>query len=76
MTVHYLGSVEVARILGVAPATVRSYVAKGMLPEPAVIIGEGSKRANGWTEEQIIQWQDKRPGSGRWGERRPHADRV
>lgn len=69
MTTYYLGSVEVARLLGIAPSTVRSYVAKGMLPEPAVVIGEGAKRTSGWTKEQIIQWQQTRPGPGRWGTR-------
>lgn len=69
MTIHYLGSVEAAKILGITPATLRSYVAKGMLPEPAVVIGEGTKRTNGWTREQIVKWKEQRPGPGRWGPR-------
>ena len=66
MTVQYLGPAEVAayvtRELGgdIAPATVRQYASKGMMPEPDVRIGPNA----GWSEDTIATWWANRPGRG------------
>ena len=60
MTVQYLGPAEVAARVGLAPATIRDYAAKGRMPEPDVRIGPNA----GWTEASIDAWWANRPGQG------------
>lgn len=56
----YLGYNQVADMLGLDPATVRSYRRDGYLPQPDAVIGDRP----GWTEETIRRWQESRPGQG------------
>ncbi|HMT51185.1 MAG TPA: helix-turn-helix domain-containing protein [Dietzia sp.] len=55
---------QVAQHLGLSVRTVQDYRLDGRLPEPTMI-----GRTPTWTREQIDEWQDNRPGSGRWGKR-------
>ena len=65
MTAVYLGTRDLARLAGISPATANSYYKKGLLPEPAVLIGEeGGHQARGWTREQVEEWIANRPGQG------------
>lgn len=50
---------DVAEHLGVSPATVRSYAARGQMPAPDGRIG----RSPWWWSTTITQWD--RPGQGR-----------
>lgn len=64
MTTKYLGVKDIADLLGIKASTLSSYIAKGMLPEPDVIIGTGEKAIRGWTQENIVAWHSNRPGKG------------
>lgn len=57
---RYLTRREIAELLGVKHTTITGYEERGLLPEPDIILG----RAKGWTEENIIKWNDARPGRG------------
>ncbi|WP_197281001.1 helix-turn-helix transcriptional regulator [Microbacterium sp. No. 7] len=66
MTQHYLSPKEVAERIGVEPETVRTYAARGRMPEPDATIGF----IKGWLPETIDEWAASRPGQGRWGPRK------
>ena len=51
---------EVADRLGVKPETVRSYRARGLMPDPAAVYGQSPV----WTPEAIEAWIASRPGQG------------
>jgi hypothetical protein len=59
-----LTTADVAALLGVTAATVRSYVARGYLT-PDGHLG----RTPWWTRQTIADWQAKRPGQGKGGGR-------
>jgi multidrug efflux system membrane fusion protein len=44
--------------------TIKSYVRKGMLPEPDAVIESPTGQIKGWTAETVQAWIDNRPGSG------------
>lgn len=60
---------EVAALLGVTTATVRSYAARGILPPPDGRLG----RTPWWKRGTITAWQKTRPGQGAGGGR-PRSD--
>ena len=64
MPTDYLGTAAVAERAGLAVATVRSYIRKGLLPDADVIITTPSGPLRGWSPETIDQWQRSRPGRG------------
>lgn len=64
MPTEYLGTAAVAERAGLAVATVRSYIRKGLLPDADVIITTPSGPLRGWSPETIDQWQRSRPGRG------------
>lgn len=65
MSTTYLSSSEIATHLGLSANTIRSYLQKGLLPEPDVIIGASTSRpTQGWEQTTIDQWQANRPGRG------------
>jgi hypothetical protein len=64
MTTEYLGTAAVAEHAGLAVATIRSYIRKGLLPEADVIITTPSGPLRGWAPETIDEWQRARPGRG------------
>ncbi|MDK6240182.1 transcriptional regulator [Winkia sp. UMB3158] len=64
MSKQYLSVSDVAALAGVTVGTLRSYVYKGMLPEPEVLVGLETQ-ARGWSEESIRHWLANRPGRGR-----------
>lgn len=57
MTEHYLSTGDIAKQLGIGQSGMSRY----KLPEPAVIVGG---RYKGWTQEQIDEWIESRPGQG------------
>lgn len=59
---RYMSRAEVATYLGLA--SVRS-LSRLKLPAPDVIVGTHS----GWHTATIEQWNETRPGRGRWGPR-------
>lgn len=67
-----LTTADVAAILNVTPATVRSYAARGILPAPDGHLG----RTPWWSPERVEAWQAARPGQGAGGGRKAagHAD--
>jgi hypothetical protein len=60
-----LTTADVATVLGVTPATVRSYAARGVMPKPDGYLG----RTPWWYPNTICEWQAKRPGRGVGGGR-------
>lgn len=64
MTTEYLGTAAVAERLGLAVPTIRSYILRGLMPEPDVVISTPSGPLRGWAPETIDQWQRSRPGRG------------
>ena len=64
MTTEYLGTADAAARAGLAVATVRSYIHKGLMPEADVIITTPSGPLRGWAPETIDEWQRSRPGRG------------
>jgi len=64
MPTEYLGTAAVAERVGLAVATIRSYILKGLMPEADVIIATPSGPLRGWAPETIDQWQRSRPGRG------------
>lgn len=70
----YLGYAGVGELLGISPATVRSYhryalQGRNTLPPPDVMIGG----LPGWRRETIEDWNAARPGPGWWGDRESPA---
>ncbi|KXO98148.1 helix-turn-helix transcriptional regulator [Tsukamurella pseudospumae] len=57
---YYLSLGEVAQHTGVSLSTMKTYLARGYLPEPDAIIG----RNRGWRVETIDAWTQSRPGRG------------
>lgn len=57
----YLAAGGVAKRLGLSTNTVRRYVQKGMLPDPDVVLDDGTRRLRGWAAETIDAWQSQRP---------------
>lgn len=64
MAAEYLGTAAVAERVGLAVPTIRSYILKGLMPEPDVVISTPSGPLRGWTPETIDEWQCDRPGRG------------
>jgi hypothetical protein len=60
-----LTTADVADVLGVTPATVRSYAARGVLPKPDGHLA----RTPWWRPDTIIEWKASRPGQGKGGGR-------
>lgn len=56
---------DVAAMLGVTPATVRSYSARGVMPAPDGHLG----RTPWWERSTIETWATNRPGQGKGGGR-------
>lgn len=61
MTTTYLATSAVAQRLGLAPATIRSYIKKGMMPEPDAILDDRGRMLRGWLPTTIDAWQASRP---------------
>lgn len=59
--VDLLDIAGVAELLGVAPATVRGYRSRGLLPEPDGPYIGGSPA---WRRSTIERWRNSRPGRG------------
>lgn len=64
MTIEYLGAQAVAARVGLSVNTIRSYLAKGLLPEPDAVIVTSSGELRGWLPATIDQWASSRPGRG------------
>ena len=64
MPTEYLGTAAVAERVGLAVATIRSYILKGIMPEADVIITTPSGPLRGWAPETIDAWQASRRGQG------------
>lgn len=64
MPVEYLGAQAFAARVGLSVNTIRSYLAKGLLPEPDAAIVTASGELRGWLPETIDQWARSRPGQG------------
>lgn len=64
MTIEYLGTAAVAQRVGLTVPTIRSYILKGLMPTPDVIIATPSGPLRGWAPETIDRWQRSRPGRG------------
>lgn len=60
MPIKYLSTSEVAGRLGYTTNTIKSYGAKGLLPDPDALIGT----VRGWLPETIDAWNAARPGRG------------
>lgn len=54
---------DVASYLGLKPATISAYRARGQMPPPDQKLG----RTQLWRPRTIIDWHENRPGSGNWG---------
>ena len=65
MTTEYLGTAAVAERLGLAVPTIRSYILRGLMPAPDVIISTPSGPLRGWAPETIAEWPRARAGRGR-----------
>lgn len=64
MSETFLALRDVARLISVTKGTAASYKAKGMLPEPDVVIGLDERSVAGWRKETIVTWNEGRPGKG------------
>ncbi|MFY9263238.1 MAG: transcriptional regulator [Actinomycetaceae bacterium] len=60
MTTYYLSTSQAAEHLGIKPGTFRSYLQKGLTPEPDAYVGN----AAGWLPQTIDEWNAARPGRG------------
>jgi hypothetical protein len=60
-----LTTADVANALGVTPATVRSYAARGVMPKADGYLG----RTPWWRPQTITDWKASRPGQGKGGGR-------
>lgn len=64
MTREYLGTADFAARAGLAPATIRSYMRKGLTPTADVVITTPSGPLRGWAPATIDAWLAARPGQG------------
>lgn len=64
MPTTYLGAQAFAARVGLSVNTIRSYLLKGLLPEPDAVIVTASGELRGWRPETIDQWARNRPGRG------------
>lgn len=64
MTSEYLGAANFADRAGLAAATIRSYMRKGLIPPADVIITTPAGPLRGWSPETIDAWMASRPGRG------------
>lgn len=64
MTVEYLGTADFAARAGLAKATIRSYMRKGLTPPADVVISTPSGPLRGWAPKTIDAWLASRPGRG------------
>lgn len=64
MTIEYLGAAEFAARAGLATATIRSYMRKGLTPPADVVISTPAGPLRGWAPETIDAWMASRPGRG------------
>ena len=64
MTTEYLGTAAVAERAGLAVATVRSYILKGLIPPADVVISTPNGPLRGWSIDTIDAWIASRPGRG------------
>lgn len=56
MTRMYMGVSAIAEKSGLTVNTIKSYIFKGMLPEPDAIIHSPTGQIRGWEETTIDQW--------------------
>lgn len=64
MTREYLGAADFAAHAGLATATIRSYMRKGLTPPADVVITTPSGPLRGWLPATIDAWLAARPGQG------------
>lgn len=64
MTTEYLGTAAVAERVNLTVSTIRSYILKGLIPAPDVVITTPSGPLRGWSPETVDAWQASRPGQG------------
>lgn len=64
MTAEYLGAAAVAEHAGLAVATIRSYILKGLMPDADVIIRTPSGPLRGWSVDTVDAWLASRLGQG------------
>lgn len=64
MTTEYLGTADFAARAGLATATIRSYMHKGLTPPADVQISTPNGPLRGWSAETIDAWLASRPGQG------------
>ena len=64
MTSEYLGAADAAARAGLAPATIRSYMKKGLTPPADVVITTPAGPLRGWSPATIDAWLASRPGRG------------
>lgn len=64
MTIEYLGATHFAVRAGLAVATIRSYMRKGLIPPADVVISTPAGPLRGWAPETIDAWMASRPGRG------------
>lgn len=64
MTREYLGAADFAARAGLAVATIRSYMRKGLIPPADVVISTPASPLRGWAPETIDAWMASRPGRG------------
>ena len=64
MIVQYLALSDLAKAAGITFNTVKSYKAKGLLPEPDALIGLGDRAIRAWLPETVEEWIKNRPGRG------------
>lgn len=57
----FVGTIEAARLTGLSPNTVRSYLRKKLFPAPEVVIDHGDgHRTFGWEVSTVTEWRDAR----------------
>lgn len=64
MTREYLGAADFADRAGLAVATIRSYMRKGLTPPADVVISTPNGPLRGWSVDTIDAWLASRPGQG------------
>lgn len=62
MTREYLGAADFAARAGMAVATIRSYMRKGLTPPADVQISTPNGPLRGWSPETVDAWLASRPG--------------
>lgn len=62
--IMYLGAQAFAARVGLSVNTIRSYLTKGLLPDPDAVIVTASGELRGWLPDTIDQWAGSRPGRG------------